>query len=44
MMSLGVPLGATNPCQAEYDSAGSPISLKVGMSGADTSRASLITP
>src|ERR1700687_3567897 len=34
MTSLGVPLGAKSPNHSEKESAGSPISAKVGMSGA----------
>jgi hypothetical protein len=40
--SLGVPFGAKNPVQEESVRAGSPISLTVGMSGANANRVSLI--
>jgi hypothetical protein len=43
MMSFGVPLGAKSPTQLEKESAGNPISAKVGMSGATAIRASLVT-
>ena len=39
----GVPLGAKNPYQLDWESAGSPISEKVGMSGATARRVSLVT-
>ena len=43
MISFGVPLGAKNPHQVEKESAGSPISAKVGMSDAVAKRVSLVT-
>src|SRR5262249_54383117 len=43
MISLGVPLGAKSPYQADQESVGRPISAKVGISGASARRASLVT-
>ena len=43
MMSFGVPLGAKSPYQADQKTDGSPISAKVGMSGACATRLSLAT-
>jgi hypothetical protein len=43
MTSLGVPLGAKSPYHPDQETAGSPNSLKVGMSGAVSNRVSLVT-
>jgi hypothetical protein len=42
MISRDVPLGANRPNHEEKDSAGSPISAKVGISGAAARRVSLV--
>ena len=42
MMSVGVPLGAKSPTQADQRRPGSPISAKVGMSGSAGAEANAI--
>ena len=42
MMSFGVPLGAKSPYQGDHETAGSPSSAKVGISGATVRRVLLV--
>jgi hypothetical protein len=44
VMVFGVPLGSQSPCHCEMSNPGNPASSSVGMSGAESSRALVVTP